>query len=205
MKTAEIIFPEYAGRRCLMMPFVQGDPASVPPEFGRGYESIILAMSVEPGEIGYLTIDESPVTPGTPHRGSRNKWGRALHTEAGRRPGELYCWGGSWGRGHNVTLDRDVKVLLANNIDDSCALWPTEHEDTSIDGDIGYAADLYPYSDATMMMAGDVYQIGIFTPHESLPISCAVNRQFIRVVSSGVHGKAPYFTRNRLLETGSPQ
>lgn len=50
------------------------------------------------------------------------------------------------------------------------------------------------------MKAGEVHQIGILTPHESLPITKGGNRQFIRIVSSGVYGREPYFTKNPLMD-----
>lgn len=200
MKTHEIKFPEFRGVRCLMMPYIQGEPASVPPEYRAGYETILATVFVKKGDIGYLTIDESPAKAGNPHRGARAKWGRALHTEAGRHPDTVYAWGGGgWGSSHRVTLDRDVKVLIANNVDRSCAIWDAEHENTSMDGDIGYESERYPYSAAMLMRAGEVHEIGILTPHESLPVSHDVNRQFLRIVSSGVHGREPYFTENALL------
>jgi hypothetical protein len=123
-----------------------------------------------------------------------------LHTEAGR-DGSIYRWGGGgWGKSpYRVTLDRDVKVLLANNLDDSCALWNVEHTNTSLDGDIGYTAKDYPYDDAVFMKDGEVYEIGIFTPHESMPVQKDFNRQFLRIISSGVHGREEYFTRNPLV------
>ena len=195
-----IAFPAFSGIRCLMMPFIQGDPESVPKAFRTGYESVIETLASEPGKIGFLTIDESLAVAGNPHRGDRAKFGRALHTEAGRRPGHIYAWGGGgWGNSHQVTLDRDVQILLANSLDGSCAIWDAEHEDTSLDGDIGYAADQYPLSDAYIMRAGEVRRIGILTPHESLPVHANTNRQFLRIVSSGVHGREPYFTENPLL------
>lgn len=195
-----VVFPEFSGIRCLMMPFIQGDPESVPKQFRTGYEAVIETLAIEPGKIGFLTIDESLAVAGNPHRGDRAKFGRALHTEAGRRPGQIYAWGGGgWGNSHQVTLDRDVQILLANSLDGSCAIWDAEHEDTSLDGDIGYAADQYPLSDAYIMRAGEVRRIGILTPHESLPVSADTNRQFLRIVSSGVHGREPYFTENPLL------
>lgn len=102
--------------------------------------------------------------------------------------------------GHvNVTLDWDVQVLLANNLDTSCALWDAEHPDTSPDGDIGDCADQYPYENAVFMRPGEVHRIGILTPHESLPVPTSCNRQFLRVVGSGVHGREPYFTVNPLM------
>lgn len=186
-----------------MMPYIQGEPETVPLEYRRGYENILASVCAKRGDIGYLTIDESRATKGVPHRGARAKWGRALHTEAGRRDTVL-AWGGGngWGSSPNVLLDRGVKVLLANSVDRSCAIWNTEHEDTSFDGDIGNMADQYPYSEAILMLAGEVHEIGILTPHESLPVTSDVDRQFLRIVSSGVHGREPYFTENALLMDG---
>jgi len=220
-KVGQIDFPTFSGVRCLMMPYIQGDVSSVPDTY-RAYADIISSVYLKKGDIGYLTIDESLAVKGTPHRGQRAKWGRALHTEAGLTPTKLHCWGGTvptwghtptwgtpvpvpswgspiWGSGPNVTLDRDVRILLANNLDYSCAVWDQEHPDTSIDGDIGDHADQYPYEEATLMGSGEVYEIGIFTPHESLKVPQDFNRQFLRIVGSGVHGREPYFTKNPLM------
>jgi hypothetical protein len=192
-----ITFPAFSGVRCLMMPYIQGDPDTVPQH---SYRDIVASVYLKKGDVGFLTIDESPVIAGMPHRGDRAKHGRALHTEAGRIPDRIYRWGGGgWGRRHTVTLDRDVRILLANNLDDSCAVWDAEHEDTSSDGDIGHLAHEYPYDDAVFMKSGEVHEIGILTPHESLPVPSAFNRQFLRIVSSGVHGREEYFTENPLV------
>ena len=201
MKANKIEFPGFSGVRCLMLPYVQGDPESVPEQYRSGYEDILRNIYFNKGDVGFLTIDESQAKKGTPHRGVRAKHERALHTEAGRLPNKIYVWGsgGGWGCSHNVTLDADVEVLLANNMDNSCALWDAEHENTSRDGDIGHLAEMYPYCDAELMKAGDVHKIGIFTPHESLPVESDTNRQFLRIISSGVYGREPYFTKNRLL------
>lgn len=213
-----IQFPEFSGIRCLMMPYIQGDPNSIS-DLYRPYKEIISSVFLKKGDIGFLTIDESPVVAGTPHRGARAKHGRALHTEAGKIPG-FYCWGSGgyvWGSPpppepkpqtpqpkepqpkHTVTLDRNVRILLANNLDDSCAVWDDEYKDTSLDGDIGFVASEYPYSDAILMKAGEVHEIGILTPHESLPVAKNFNRQFLRIVGSGVYGCEPYFTKNELM------
>lgn len=194
-----ISFPNFSGIRCLMMPYIQGDPRSLPGSYAP-YREIVESVFLKKGDIGFLTIDESLAVAGKPHRGARARYARALHTEAGRVPGKCYKWGGGgWGTRHAVTLDRDVKILLANNLDDSCAVWDAEHEDTSLDGDIGLSADLYPYYTAVMMKAGEVHEIGILTPHESLPVVKAFPRQFLRIISSGVHGREPYFTENPLF------
>jgi hypothetical protein len=199
MNTQTITFPKFSGVRCLMMPYIQGDSNSLPQEYA-SYKEIVDTVFLKKGDIGYLTIDESPVIAGKAHRGARAKYERALHTEVGRDPNKIYCWGGGgWGSVHKVTLDRDVKVLLANNLDNSCALWNAEHEETSIDGDIGFASDLYPYENATFMKAGEVHEIGILTPHESLPVRQNFDRQFLRIISSGVHGREEYFTKNYLM------
>lgn len=205
MKLTKIInFPKFSGIRCLMMPYIQGNPESVPEEFRSGYEEILESVFLKKNDIGFLTIDESLVKAGNPHRGDRAKFGRALHTEAGRHPDKVYAWGGggAWGSSHRVTLDREVKILLANNIDDTCALWDTEHENTSIDGDIGNYSGDYPYKNAILMKAGELHEIGILTPHESLPVKNninGVNRQFLRIISSGVYGREPHFTENPLV------
>lgn len=187
-------FPHYSGIRCLMMPYIQGDPNSIPDEYGP-YKHAVEALYLQKGEIGFLTIDESPVNKGNPHRGQHAKHGRALHTEAGLSLG-LYEWQPTWGGRYNVTLDRNVKVLLANNLEGSCALWDAQHFDTTDDGDIGHLAADYPYEDSILIKVGEVYEIGIFTPHESVPVQQDCNRQFFRIVGSGVHGREQYFTQN---------
>lgn len=203
MKTHNRVnFPPFSGIRCLMMPYLQGVVESVPEQYSRGYEDFIENNYLELGEVGFLTIDESPVEVGKPHRGDRAKFGRALHTEAGRHPDLVCAWGGggcSWGGSKRVTLDEDTQILLANNLDDSCALWNATHYDTSLDGDIGNFSDSYPMKDAILMKKGEVHQIGILTPHESLPVKESFFRQFLRIVGVGVHGREGYFTVNPLV------
>lgn len=196
-----IKFPRYSGVRCLMMPYIQGVPDSVPQTYFL-YRDIIRSVSVRRGDLGFLTIDESVAVAGQPHRGKRAKYARALHTEAGRDLHQIYQWGsggGNWGGDRKVTLDRNVRVLIASNLDDSCAVWNAEHENTSPDGDIGHEAEKYPYSAARFLKAGELVDIGILTPHESLPVAKDFNRQFLRIVSSGVHGRESYFTENPLV------
>lgn len=200
MICSHISFPVYSGLRCLMMPYIQGEPTSVPDCY-QSYFDIISNVFLKRGDVGYLTIDESPVLAGSPQRGARAKYGRAIHTEAGKRPYGMYGWGGSgWGSSDAVTLERNVEILLANNIDNTCAIWDAVHENTSFDGDIGDYADEYPYSKATMVLAGEVHRIGILTPHESVPVKNSTNRQFLRIVGNGVYGREPYFTINPLMD-----
>jgi hypothetical protein len=180
-----------------MMPFVQGDPRSVPKSFS-AYADILSKVFLRRGDVGYLTIDESVASAGRPHRGDRAKHGRAIHTEAGRRPGGSLAWGSS--QQPLVTLEPDVEILIASSVGESCAVWPSVHERTTVDGDIGHEADSYPLSSATILLAGEVCRIGVLTPHESLPVKADVRRQFLRIVGAGVHGREPYFTANPLVE-----
>jgi hypothetical protein len=220
-----IEFPVFTGVRCLMMPYLQGEPDSMPAGYA-AYRDIVSTVFLRKGEVGFLTIDESLAKAGTPHRGARARYPRALHTEAGIVR-EVYCWGSeyrpqsygwgqspvppcygwgdrppvpTWGGRRAVTLDRDVRILIASNLADTCAVWNAEHEDTSDDGDIGHLADEYPYRDAVLLAAGEVREIGILTPHESLPVQHDVQRQFLRIVGAGVHGREPYFTENPLVQ-----
>jgi hypothetical protein len=196
---ATIAFPQFSGIRCLMMPYIQGDPESIPEEYA-AYWDIVGSVFLCKGDIGFITIDESMVSAGKPHRGARAKYGRALHTEAGLDPvNKTYRWGGGWGGSNLIRLDHSVRIAIASNLDYSCAVWDAKHMNTSLDGDIGYEATAYPYDKATLMKAGEVFEIGIFTPHESLPVKKDYARQFLRIVSSGVHGREEYFTVNPLL------
>ena len=199
MIVQNINFPKFLGVRCLMMPYIQGDSSSLPDNY-ESYSDIVDSIFIKQGDIGYLTIDESPTNKGKPHRGTRARTTRALHTEVGLRPGKIYAWGVLCGSSDMVIVDGDVEILLANNIDDSCAVWDAQHKDTSIDGDIGYVSDPYPYEKAIMVKAGEVHKISIFTPHESLPIKENGERQFLRILSSGVHGREPYFTINPKMQ-----
>ena len=200
-KVTDIDFPGFEGKRCLMMPYIQGDSSSVPQEFSAGYERILneVYFDGEKGKVGYLTIDESHVSKDKAHRAAHSAFDRACHTEAGRVK-HNFVWGFTWGSRMNVTLDADTKVMIANNIDRSCAIWDAEHKETTANGDLGHLADSeYPFENAIFMSPGELWQMGIFTPHESLKVSQSADRQFLRIISNGVHGREDHFTINPLM------
>ena len=197
-----IIFPKFTKARCYMMPFIQGRAESLPKEF-LPYADIVEANAFEgqAGEIGLITIDESHVDAGKSQRGY-GSGDRTIHTEACLAEGKLR-WGGpspSWGRDTRVLLEPDLRVLIANSIEDTCMVWDVNVEDTTPDGDLSMRADEFPRSSGRMMGAGELMEIGIFTPHEPIPQKQSGNRQFFRIVGKGVHGRDTYFTRNENLE-----
>jgi hypothetical protein len=72
--------------------------------------------------------------------------------------------------------------------------------DTTPDGDLSARAGEFPRETGRMMAAGELMEIGIWTPHEPIPQKVAGRRQFLRIVGSGVRGREPNFTRNEVLE-----
>lgn len=194
----QIQFPEYKGIRCNMMPFIQGDSSSLPEEY-KSYSEIIDSHFLEKGEIGFLTIDERFVDSGKSQRGF-NSMGidRNVHIEVGK------CflgnrWGNGWRGESNVLLEDETEILIANNIDDTCMVWNTEERGFTPDGDLSHIIDKYPRDKGVMMKSGDLYRIGIFTPHECINQKTPANRQFLRIVGKGITGRENYFTKNHLL------
>ena len=96
-------FPPPKGINVNMMPFVIGDPKSIPSAI-RDYYSIIEACpipSTELGKIGYISVSESVI----PKNNSQRRPG--IHTERSH-PGER--WGG-WGRGRRHGWGHDWEHL----------------------------------------------------------------------------------------------
>lgn len=201
-----IAFPEFTGARCYMMPMIQGRPESLPAEFS-GYADAVerFVMAGEEGQLGYITIDESFVESGKSQRGY-GAGERTLHTEACRSE-KLLTWGPTWGPAREdpnspgfVELARDLRVVIANSIADTCMVWDVDVLDTTFDGDLSLRAAEFPRSAGRMMAAGEVMEIGIFTPHEPIPQPVSGERQFFRIVGKGVYGREPYFTLNPVLD-----
>ncbi len=153
-----------------------------------------------------ITIDESYVESGKSQRGY-GAGDRTIHTEACVSNGE-YRWGPTWGPytpsgpspRQAVNLEPDLRVLIANSIDDTCMLWNVDVLDTTPDGDLSMRAAEFPRETGRLMGAGEVMEIGIFTPHEPIPQRASGNRQFFRIVGKGVTGREDYFTRNEVME-----
>jgi hypothetical protein len=201
--SGQMAFPTYTGARCYMIPFIQGRAESLPEAYA-GYGDVVerFALPGQEGELGLITIDESMVAAGASQRGY-GAGDRTIHTEACLRE-SLLTWGPSsptWGDGPGfVELERETRVLIANSIPDTCMIWDLDVEDTTADGDLSARAAEFPRTSGRMMAAGEVVEIGIFTPHEPIAQAEAGPRQFFRIVGKGVHGREEYFTRNPVLE-----
>ena len=194
-------FPDYAGLRCYMMPFIQGRGESLPDAYS-GYSDVVDAfhLSGQAGHLGYITIDESIVDAGQSQRGY-GVGRRSIHTEACLSDDRL-SWGPAptWGASSYVRLDTDLRVLIANSLHDTCMVWDTEVTATTVDGDLSFRSAEFPVEGGRSMASGEVMEIGIFTPHECIPQKVSGPWQFFRIVGTGVHGRESYFTRNEKLE-----
>ena len=199
-KVGTIAFPEFKGLKINMMPFIQGDPTSLPDEL-QGYADIIENNFIEKGEIGFLTIDESFVQANTSQRGyNSHDANRNIHIEVGYNANSKAKWGNTSWRGEGfVTLEENTQVLIANSMDDTCRVWDKLMKVNTPDGDLSHLLEEFPESSGRLMKAGELFKISIFTPHECVPQNKNSNRQFFRIVGKGVKGRESYFTENPLV------
>src|SRR5580698_10256575 len=122
----KVNFPEPKNIKVNMMPFVMGDPDSIPPEL-RGYVPLIDACHLEAEQIvkvGYLSITESTVEAG----GSQRRPG--IHTE--KHP--AVDWGGGWGHGRMDEVRHDG-IYMASTVYGSCRAWDRHIETPGPMGD----------------------------------------------------------------------
>lgn len=200
----KIMFPEFTGVKCNMMPFIQGDSSSLPSEY-KTYSDIINSNYLEKGEVGLLTIHESFVQAGKSQRGY-NSTGikRNVHIEVGRQIEKVNLWGSggstsTWGDKYNTLLDDETMILIANNISDTCRVWNEKEMSYTKDGDLSEYIDKYPEETGILLKSGEVAKISIFTPHECITQTQSNKRQFFRIVGKGVKGREDYFTINPLM------
>jgi len=198
----KITFPEFTGAKCNMMPFIQGDSSTLPPEY-QPYAGIINDNYLEKGKIGLLTIDESLVGAGVSQRGYNSTGSnRNVHIEVGQcASGSRWGSGGGngWGGKEKTMLEDSTQVLIANSIDDTCRVWDAIDRSYTKDGDLSHVIDKYPEESGVLMKAGEVARMSIFTPHECIRQIHESQRQFIRIVGKGVAGREDHFTINPLL------
>ena len=207
-------FPEPSDININMMPFVMAKRFNETklPDYVRTYWDQILVQCIvnsEVGKIGYLTIHESFVEKGATQRTP------GIHTES---PGVVMFKGGKgklsftlrnyhWGKG-GVSTNQELQggIYIASNVPNSCKVWNCKilpPEDNSPDvigehGDIEHLRSFLPPS-CEVMDANTVYWLTDRTPHEALPLSKEVYRQFVRVVTSQLtYWHEEYNTKNPL-------
>jgi hypothetical protein len=212
MIVSKISFPAFAGLKCNMMPFIQGDSKSIPSEY-KAYSDIINNIYLEKGLIGYLTIDESFVEGGKSQRGFNSKGiDRNVHIEVGTLTKQKMfgscdgsiggSWGDSWGssgKKSKTFLHRDTQVLIANSLSNTCRYWNNIETRYTDDGDLSEYIKDYPEKTGILMKSGEVARLSIFSPHEAILQPQSANRQFFRIIGDGVIGFEDYFTKNPLM------
>jgi hypothetical protein len=158
-------FPAYQGGIAVnMMPVVIGDPSTVPVNL-RGYLPLMEQCSgLEPGTVGYLTINESVVREGETQRRP------GIHTEG--------TSGGRHGGSHGGT-----GVYMAST-DGACRVWAEDVGPEEVDAHGGLLFE--PDSCCERMALSALYSMTDRTPHEALPAERTGPRQFFRLVSEDV-------------------
>ena len=198
---ATVAFPSPKNIMVNMMPFVLGDPSTLPEEL-HGYLPLIDQCSeLVPGEVAYLTVNESVVRAGASQRRP------GIHTEGT----SILCWGeggwgGGWGGGRGnfgggefgggapnppapfpqpepvpsqpEPKGRKLGLYMAST-DGSCRIWDSVTHDVDAHG----ALLGPPLGSAHIMQPNGLYWLTDRTPHEALPVAVDTHRQFFRLVS----------------------
>eukprot|EP00546_Thalassionema_frauenfeldii_P012571 CAMPEP_0178907362 /NCGR_PEP_ID=MMETSP0786-20121207/7330_1 /TAXON_ID=186022 /ORGANISM="Thalassionema frauenfeldii, Strain CCMP 1798" /LENGTH=298 /DNA_ID=CAMNT_0020579155 /DNA_START=759 /DNA_END=1655 /DNA_ORIENTATION=+ len=206
------LFPTPQGRNVNMMPFVLGNPDSLPENL-RCYYPLIDACPFfreDFGKVAYLTVQESDdikeentqrrpglhiESPGVFSNEKEKKDVTCAFT-----PGEERH---HWGRGSFGGPDRyEGGIYLASNVDDSTALWDALVDAsvpgiTDRHGGIDHLRHFLPVSSATKLRAGELAWMTDCTPHEALPQTKTGPRTFFRLVMPYVtHWYAAHSTPN---------
>lgn len=184
-----VIFPAPQDIHINMLPFVLGDPDSLPDEY-RQYWPLVQACHIEKaeeGSIGYLSLMESFVQTG--HTQRRH----GVHTDGHGSS----AWG--WGRGASVTGERMRGLYMASTTQGQCRAWNCAVEAPGEQGDceaLRTKLERVPY---VVMEANTLYWMTDACPHESLPAITDGYRQWFRVVTHAVDvWFAWHSTANRL-------
>lgn len=173
MALCTVTFPKPVGLNVNMLPFIYGDPSSLPDNC-RQYLPMIEALGVsdEIGKTVYLSVSESEVKAGESQRRG------GVHTEA---HGPDTPWGGgNWGGNGR----QGSGIFMASTVSNSCRYWSTEVLEPGPGGDCEHLRD--QLVGAHYMKANTMYWITDRTPHEAMPTNSDVYRQWFRFVGSNV-------------------
>jgi hypothetical protein len=185
-RITDVSFPESQDILVNMMPFVMGEPDSLPLELCH-YQPLIDACQIEEeelGKVGYLTVTETEVEAGTSQRRG------GAHTE--RHPsaswggggwGKGRWGGGGWGKGIYAGR-RYGGIYLASNMENTTAIWDARIEEPGEGGDVEHIIE--DLGEPSVLGANELLWMTDATPHASLPVPRSGKRQFFRVVTSAV-------------------
>lgn len=171
----EVSLPEFSGVRVMMLPVIIGKDESLP-DFVENYKETFRQMCAatqagkHTGKVGYLTIDEKVVVPGTTHRRG------GLHVD-GIYQGGAGGWGGgggSWGSVGNgmLTVSNPAGCRAYRQNFDG---WP------GFEGECDHLADQCDPTKATLFEPNTLYWVDGLCVHESVPMESATRRQFVRL------------------------
>jgi hypothetical protein len=141
--------------------------------------------------IAYITVDERPVQAGF----SQRRGGVHVESPGAMREKEIgdktkytpdLCFYHPWGLGRSLDEFLDGGIYLCSNVTDSTALWKSRVHDTFGDvigshGSLERMRDILGAPDK-LLGAGELVWLSDRTPHESLPLPQATQRQFFRLV-----------------------
>mmetsp|Transcript_18520 Transcript_18520/g.34481 ORF Transcript_18520/g.34481 Transcript_18520/m.34481 type:complete len:402 (+) Transcript_18520:146-1351(+) len=188
-RCGKVVFPEPNDRNVNMMPFILGQPESLPQDLRCYYDLIRSCPYVkeEEGKVAYLTVQESDVHAGQSQRR------RGLHIESpgffnddsnasAFTPGVEHPWGMGvfFGPDHY-----EGGIYFASNQSGTSRVW-NALVDSSVPGIVnngGGCEHLRPWiGKATELEAGELIWMTDRTPHEAIVQESPGHRQFFRLV-----------------------
>lgn len=182
-------FPSPQDVNVNMLPFVMGDPESLPAHLRQYYLTVIARCPVEESEIGkvvYLTVTESFVKAGNSQRRG------GLHIEA---PGSFATEASfaaalehHWGVGIAFSPDElHGGIYMASNVNRTCKVWNALVTQTgAVDSHGGMEYLRHLIGGGYEMAANELVWMTDKTPHEALPQEKDAYRQFFRLVTSDI-------------------
>jgi len=183
-----------------MMPFDITDKRSLPPEYHQYWPIISARCTNLESRICYLTIHESMVWKGETQRRC------GIHSES---PGVVVMKGtatqteeyvGMWGGGSRTITEVRGGIYMASNVAYSCRIYPykinNHHQMVGDGGDMDFLKEFFPQKE--LLEANELLWLTDTTPHEALPVTRDIYRQFFRVVGQISHWYEQHSTPNRL-------
>jgi hypothetical protein len=189
-------FPQPQGICINMMPFIMGDPQSIPEEY-RHFYPLVEACSLSEnqiGKVGYLSVTESQIVKGNSHRRG------GVHVE--KHPTRAWGGGGGWGGGTpsvvNPIKPKPVPepleplpslrvedgLYMASNVADSCKVWDHNVEVPGVGGSCEHLID--KLGQGVNLKKNELIWISDSCPHESLIVDQETYRQWFRLVTHKV-------------------